>query len=1630
MSAEIREDLDIAVIGLSGRFPGAENCDAYWRNLLMGIDCTTRFSEEALLQAGHDPAKIRNRDFVPVNGALPDAQCFDAEFFGYSQAEAALMDPQTRLMLQCVWHALENAGVDPERRGRNIGLFLGARSTVQWTMQAMLSGQVENVGGFLASQLSNKDAMSTLISWKLGLEGPSFTLQTACSTSLVSIHQAAQSLLCGECDFAVAGGASLLLPQQNGHTYQEGMLFSRDGKTRAFDADASGSVFGSGLGAVVLRRAGDAIADNDPIWAILKGSAINNDGARKVGYTAPSVKGQAQAIRAAWEVAEVEAADLDFIECHGTATALGDSIEFMALQQAFGGGGAPNQCALGAVKSNIGHLDSAAGVAGFIKMVLALRHGVIPPTLHFQRPNPQLDFDGSPFYVNTRAQPWPARAGRPRTGGVSSFGIGGTNAHAVLQQYLPAHPAPGGDGAEQVCLLPFSARNRPALRRQLEAMSQWLVSQSGLDLRALSHTLGQRRGLPCRAMLAADSRFALMRAIERYLALDDDADPLALFEREDGWSGKREAIADWLSGKTKEAGAGLLGSFDGPALLDVPGYVFARDEHGAGHIADRTWAQIAGIIAAPEGRNASRNAPGMLTPFWKPVRVPAAGAAVRAVLLADSALDGLAAQAAAGGVETVSLNLLCPEQLGAALARLSAAADPAQALSLTLAFPAAGFSFAEASLQALAGLGRALAEADFSAFASAHIYLLVPEAREAAAEHVLTAAALKSLALVAPQEIPGIDCAFLSIRDPEPAALAALLRAPMSGPLRLTGDGLFAEDFRCPDAEENETLDEADFAGKTYAISGAGGRMAREMALAIARRFRGKLALISRQAADSPAMLSLRRELEAAGAAAVEVFPYALESEAEALSLFQSIRGRLGDIFAMIHAAGVTDGDSFRALAQLDAGAYLAQLGPKARAAQTLARVFEIVPVRYCFATSSMSAFFGGIAHAPYAAANLFLDGWGQVQNRRPGAPRWVVVNWETVHFDADGRGDAQAWGANEEALSGAEFPAWFERSLREYDRENQKIFSAGRFVERLYAWGGRRAAAGGREQAAVVGVRLKPRPEALATAYLAPETAMQRDIAAIWSGILGVEGVGADDRFMELGGDSLKTIVMAEKVYKKLGKRIAIQDFFAQPTIREIERQCLLESAAEDAGLPAVDPAAPIVASADQELLYIHQTTFRDASYNMPVAFQCPGAYGADAIADAIERVADRHPVLKCLFERRGADLLMLPQLDARVGLRTFEAAAETDEDRARLEAFAGQPFDLHAELPMRAMMVAAKGAGQPHQVLIVVHHIVCDAVSLGILADDFQNLLAGRDLPAPEYSFAAYRRQRQSAENAEQTRKDKAYWLGNLLPLPAPLALPTLDGHDSRDGHQGATRVRSLSAPASEAVKRLCGELGVSTFSFFLGAFGVLMSKIAHAESFLLGVPVTGRAQAQELALVGYLVNMRAMKIEPEPDFPVAEYLLDLNAQWLESAPHQGYPMSALLDDLSGEDYCQGRQGRHPLFDVVFGYLPFSLNGAEESGGDFVRLELASDTAKFDLAVEVSETGEAFDCTIQYRERLFAESTIAALFDYYFGLIDAVLADPEAEVGSLLPGLDAPAVAGASSQADQRDVDLEFDF
>jgi amino acid adenylation domain-containing protein len=430
---------EIAIIGLAGRFPGAHDVETFWQNLRDGIESISFFSENELEVV--DPTLLAEPNYVKAGASLPDIDQFDASFFGYSAREAEMMDPQHRMFLECAWEALESAGLNPEIYPGLIGVYAGSGMNTYLMNNVHPNQKFFPMRTFLESssnlqvRLANgADFLTTRVSYQLNLTGPSVNIQTAGSTSLVAVHNAGQSLQHGECDMALAGGISITVPQKVGYLYQEDMICSPDGHCRAFDARAQGTVFGSGCGIVVLKLLSQALEDGDQIHAVIKGSAINNDGALKVGYTAPSVEGQTQVVSEALARANVEAKTISYVEAHGTGTKMGDPIEIMALTQAFRQHTQEKGfCAIGSVKTNIGHLIEASGISGLIKTVLALKYKQLPPSLHFQQPNPNIDFANSPFYVNTTLSEWKTKD-FPRRAGVSSFGMGGTNAHLILEE--------------------------------------------------------------------------------------------------------------------------------------------------------------------------------------------------------------------------------------------------------------------------------------------------------------------------------------------------------------------------------------------------------------------------------------------------------------------------------------------------------------------------------------------------------------------------------------------------------------------------------------------------------------------------------------------------------------------------------------------------------------------------------------------------------------------------------------------------------------------------------------------------------------------------------------------------------------------------------------------------------------------------------------------------------------------------------------------------------------------------------------------------------------------------------------------------------------------------------------------
>ncbi len=560
-------DRAVAIVGMAGRFPGAPDLATFWRNLAGGVESISVFTDEELAEVGVPPELLADPAFVRAGGVLEEADLFDAAFFGISPREAELLDPQHRIFLECAAEALDRAGYGSDLRRGRVGVFAGA-GTISYALQNLF-GRAE-ADPFEVTLGNDKDFLATRAAYKLDLRGPAFTVQTACSTALVAVHLAARSLLDGECELALAGGVTLDFPQRSGYVYKEGGIVSPDGHNRAFDARAGGTVGGNGVGVVALKPLAAALADGDPIHAVIKGSALNNDGAARMGYTTPSEEGQSAVIVAAQAAAGVHPATIQYVEAHGSATPIGDPIEVAALTRAFRATGGGRRTAIGSVKTNIGHTGSAAGIAGLLKTTLAIEHRQIPPSLHFASPNPAIDFAASPFYVSTTLADWPANGADgpadsspeiPRRAGVSSFGIGGTNVHVILEE-APARPPEEPGRPWQ--LLSLSARTPAALETATGRLVDHLRQHPGADLADVAFTLhAGRKGWEHR-------RAVVCRDREDAIAVLAGRDPVRLMESRTGPESRPGRPVAFLLAGIGEQYAGLAAGLyrDEPAFRE------------------------------------------------------------------------------------------------------------------------------------------------------------------------------------------------------------------------------------------------------------------------------------------------------------------------------------------------------------------------------------------------------------------------------------------------------------------------------------------------------------------------------------------------------------------------------------------------------------------------------------------------------------------------------------------------------------------------------------------------------------------------------------------------------------------------------------------------------------------------------------------------------------------------------------------------------------------------------------------------------------------------------------------------------------------------------------------------------
>ncbi|MCP3803105.1 SDR family NAD(P)-dependent oxidoreductase [Allokutzneria sp. A3M-2-11 16] len=1154
----------VAIVGMAGRFPGARGVDELWANLMAGRPGLRRAAGE------------HEEGFVPVSGRVEGIAEFDAGFFGLTPREAEITDPQQRLFLECCWEALEVSGHDPATTAGQIGVF-GGSGYPDYLDRYLLTRPdlVASVSKMEFGAGNDRDALCTMVSYRLNLRGPSVSVQSFCSSSLVAVHMAAQSLLGFESDIALAGGVALDPAQPEGYQYHEGGIASPDGVVRTFDAEASGTVLGDGVGVVALKRLADAQRDGNEIHAVILGSAMNNDGRAKVGYAAPGTDGQSAVIQDALLVADVPPSTIGYVECHAAGTTLGDSVELTALERAFSALDESGEvCVVSSLKPSIGHLDRASGVTGLIRAALALRHGILPETPNFRTPNSAL---GKRFEVLTENKPWPSNPW-PRRAGVSSFGLGGTNAHVVLEEAPAPSPRPASSGPQ---LITLSAKDPVALAEASEQLRAYVAANPSLDLADVAFTLQQsrsghavRRAVVCSSLDALDGPVHTVSSPDPLVRIDlpaPDSVPAS------AWSALasamnvdasepaeiQQALRRLLLDSGLREGEGALSlvlapdaddpvgwwwaqlgrlweqgvQWDWPAFHDghrrrvsLPTYPFQRHRH---------WAE-------PEGKTKRAD---IADWFYVP------GARQHPLLVTD--LD--ARLRAAGPWLVVSDNPVLDEavtQLRAVGASVTVARpgdDLAGVAPRTVLHGWTAESGFHGALDTLAALVKGPSgPVDLLLVTSGAVGITPADLTNPAG------ATMSGLAPVISQENPEITCRHVDIDGfgPAPELARRLLAeacAGSGGPVILRGGERWVRDYTAlpvpPSPSDRHPVPE----GGVVLITGGLGDVGLALADHLARTRRARLVLTARTELPPRDTWSSRADgddrvarhirnilaLEERGAQVLA----ASADVADAARMFEVIAEAqrwFGELDLVVHAAGASDASYFALAHETERAQAAAHFRSKV---DGLLALREVVPAQTpVVAVSSLSAMLGGLAFAGYAAANAALDAYCR-QARASGLP-WFAINsdgWQIRSEEHFMPGDTIA----SYGMSVAEGNAVFDRLLPLMGEVGQVVVSSGDLHARLSDWAP--ATARPRPVAA-----RHPRPP-LTTPYVAPAGEMESRVAALWEEVLGISGVGVDDDFFELGGHSLVAVRLIGLLRETVGDAVPITALAVYPTVRRL---------------------------------------------------------------------------------------------------------------------------------------------------------------------------------------------------------------------------------------------------------------------------------------------------------------------------------------------------------------------------------------------------------------------------------------------------------------------------------------------
>lgn len=1595
---------DIAVIGMAVKFPQAETVETLWSNLLAGVD-HIRPMPENRLNLLRPFVPDADQDHFRKLAYIEGIDHFDHQFFGMSPREAILTDPNQRLFLQCAYHALEDGGYAGDRGKDSLtGVYVGFHPDDMAYKNLITNGDPIGAASVFTGNLTS--LIPSRIAYHLGLRGPAMIVDTACSSSLVALHLACRALRTGECDMALAGGVKLwFLPLAGGPVLS---IESPDGITRAFDRKASGTGAGEGVGAVLLKPLARAERNGDRIYAVIKGSAVNQDG-RSNGIAAPSVDAQADCLEAAWKDAGIDPAKLGMIEAHGTGTALGDPVEVEALRRAFGRYTDKRKfCALGTIKSNMAHLDNAAGIAGFIKAVLSVKYGIVPPSIHYEEPNPNIRFDQAPVFVAARKTPWPQSDG-PRTAGVSSFGLSGTNCHVVIGQAPAKSETAAASGPY---LLTLSAVDEDGLKRiAAQLLDREIPADHGF-CRHLNHG---------RAHLA--QRLALI-----YQNPTEAREQLVAFflgENQEGlYRGQATQNQDETPLRCEEAGQAAEHYIAG-GNLDWNYFYRNRQTQAVNHPLplypfqqNSCWAQPSQAVLRQE------NPIMILAPRPEPYQwdVEPGEFHQPGLLISDGSAPARRIQTLleAAGIEVTTVSR--DDDPNTILARfpqtrhlIAVHGEDGQVPEalLTRWFPVlAVHQGAQLQLTLIAENLEAVHPGE---------PLRVPEA-----------AALFGAGLVLDREAVGVRVRGLDLAaGASPQALRKfLLSPPKTFQTALRGEQFYRNVLSQVDLSRLPDRDLRIREGGVYLILGSGG-IAVETATWLAGQKPIHLIIAGRSRFDSETLPASTRDR----LLSLETLVWDLDQDIDPQTLDKLTH--TGPLRGVFHAAG--SGIGFP-LAQ--SGDWTAACAGKLPAARIV--IQQLLPLQPDFIAlfSSAAVYAGAPGTAAYTAANAYLSRLAAYQQNRKTAilaiewPGWqntglaekvkvqedkqifqqlqpqvaldhlgqiltknisqVIIGavalqnqwlalpnpgftWSSDILALIGNGKDQAVvGQNADHIIDTLFDLLRENQIPIQDQESQL---RALLLQRL-----------GKTNTAA--------PEPTSKVKLLGDeksNPTRRQIAEAWGLVLGLEQIDITQNFFTLGGDSILAMEVAHHLGQARKQDIDPALILRFATIPELADQ--LDGSAPGSAqnpFPRAPQAEVYPLSFAQKRLYLlNRMTNIGTGYNMPTVMRIRGPIDSARLNQALSQLVTRHEILRTTYRLRGDEPVQIIHPPIAVQAEEEDGRGwDARQLRDRITAFV-RPFDF-ARAPMLRCLLIQCGESD-HILSFDVHHIASDGVSGGILAAEFAALYQGRVLPQPQLQYKDFAVFQQTDQARGQT--DREWWLRQFADGVPQLELPLDQERPAGRRYRGARLGFLIDTQTGAALKELAGARGATPFMLWLSLFGSFLQRLTEQETMVVGTPVSGRPHRDLDAVMGMFVNTLALPMTLSADAGFSENLSKIKDLCLQAFEHQFYPFDLLVEALA----VPRRPDRNPLFDVMFSYQNVGAVDLDMPEWSVEPFDFQEQNAKFDLFLSVMETPAGFAGTLEYDADLFERETMVGWVNGLCRLAEAVAVEPDLAVLTL---------------------------